>query len=282
MEIVYLPTNSLVPDPNQPRQIIDHDYVADLSKSIITEGIINPIEVDENNTIITGEMRWRAATLANLKTIPCKRVSIHGAERYRRQVIENIHRNTMSDWDTAIALKKLLGDYPSVLKMAESIGRSPTWIADRLNILKMPSQISKKIEQGKLSVMHVRALIGVPPEHRKELERRILGGLSGHVAVALVKLLKSYPSKSKEILATDITGIGTKENLIKRMMPVVQSMSYKITKSYENVDKLTKVKDFLVVWLAQNPKNIIGKIHAPRIALTLSVIEEAINEWKNS
>ncbi len=91
MKIVNVLLSKIKPDKNQPRQTIDEEHIKEISQSIVTEGVINAIEIDENNVIITGEQRWRAAKLAGLKEVPCKILKITPELRFRRQVIENLH-----------------------------------------------------------------------------------------------------------------------------------------------------------------------------------------------
>ena len=61
-------------NPDQPRKNFDDDALEELSKSIKTYGVVQPIIVKQNGdryVIIAGERRWRASRLAGLKTIPC-------------------------------------------------------------------------------------------------------------------------------------------------------------------------------------------------------------------
>jgi ParB family chromosome partitioning protein len=106
--IVEKKINEIIPDKNQPRKNIDQEKLEEMTRSMITEGLINPIEIDENNVIVTGEMRWRACMAAGQEVIKCRVVKVAGRDRYKRQVIENIHNNTMNSWDTAKALEYLL------------------------------------------------------------------------------------------------------------------------------------------------------------------------------
>ncbi len=68
-KIISIPIEKIKPDVNQPRQYIDEEDLKGMAQSIVTEGIINPIEVDKNFVIVTGERRWRAAKIAGLKSV---------------------------------------------------------------------------------------------------------------------------------------------------------------------------------------------------------------------
>jgi ParB family chromosome partitioning protein len=95
MQILQKNINEIRPDPNQPRKNFPEKRIREMAKSILTEGIINPIEIDKDGVIITGEMRWRSAKEAGLTTVPVKVID-PGENRFRRQVIENVHHNTMT------------------------------------------------------------------------------------------------------------------------------------------------------------------------------------------
>ena len=178
MRIVEIPINQLKRDSNQPRQTLDSERVKEMAKSILTEGVINPIEVDKDNVIVTGEMRWRAAKLAGLKTIPCKRMVINPEKRFCRQVIENIHHNTMTDWDTGKALQKLLLLLPgsnkegkghwndrNLTKLSNQIGKSDDYIKEKLDIINSSNKFQKAVKSG-LPGSFIRAINRAPEEFR--------------------------------------------------------------------------------------------------------------------
>lgn len=61
------------PDPNQPRQIFSDESLSELSDSIKSMGVIQPIVIRKDGKqaiIVDGERRYRASKLAKVKTIP--------------------------------------------------------------------------------------------------------------------------------------------------------------------------------------------------------------------
>lgn len=151
MEIIEIEINKIKPDQNQPRTSIDEEYLGGMAHSIGQQGVINAIEVDKDLMIVTGEVRWRSAMKAELKTIPAKIIDISDEHRFVRQVIANIHSNTMSDWDTATALKKLLNTWPgyksgevtetgvdadeAIVWLSETIGKSSAYIREKVSFI---------------------------------------------------------------------------------------------------------------------------------------------------
>ena len=73
-EIKYIPIDSIKPNPYQPRKDFNQKALEELSQSIKSFGLIQPISVrklqDNSYELIAGERRLRASELANLKEIP--------------------------------------------------------------------------------------------------------------------------------------------------------------------------------------------------------------------
>ena len=189
-EIVDFPLDKLIPDPNQPRKTIDPSKVEEMAQSIKTEGLINPIEVDEKFVIVTGEMRWRACKEIELKKIHCKIIKINPRDRFRRQVIENVHHNSMTGWDTAKSFEKLLIIYSpgeqirkpkkgitadkGIHWLAGQIGKSVGYISEHLEVLESSEQIKDAIKKGDIKLTFIRALKDTPDKYKKEMEKKIL------------------------------------------------------------------------------------------------------------
>ena len=87
--------NSIKPDPYQPRKIFDKGHITGLAQSLLQEGMINAIEVDENMMIVTGECRWKAAQKNKWSEVPItvKHGQISPYERLRHQIAENVHQS---------------------------------------------------------------------------------------------------------------------------------------------------------------------------------------------
>lgn len=114
MSIEIVPTSKLSPDPNQPRTDwnLHSDHISGLARSYAIHGIIDPITVDKNNTIILGECRWRAAKKAGLKTVPVRRMKVSSQhERFEKQLIDDAQKKDLTDqervWAYATAIASI-------------------------------------------------------------------------------------------------------------------------------------------------------------------------------
>ena len=80
-----------------------------MAETYKNQGLIQPIEIDKDYQIITGERRWRAAKLAGLKKIPCRILEdLTEEQKLERRLIENIHHEPLTDLEKAEAIKKLI------------------------------------------------------------------------------------------------------------------------------------------------------------------------------
>lgn len=109
------PISEIKADPNQPRKVFSDERIKKLSISLLHEGMINPIEIDENGIIITGENRFRAAKLIGWTEVPVNinKTPYSPYQRIKHQVAENVHQSgggetPMNPIDLAEAFKWLL------------------------------------------------------------------------------------------------------------------------------------------------------------------------------
>ena len=300
MEILEVKIDKIKPDPKQPRTSIDEIDLREMAQSIVTEGVINPIEVDKNYMIITGERRWRASKIAGLKTVPVKVLTMNKDERFMRQVIENIHHNTMNDWDTANALKKLLclspgdrhpkasltgpGADKGITWLSEKTGKSRAYIDEKLSLLGAPKGFQKAVKTGLISGTYMRALKQCPEVFKDKVEKKIMDGefRSRDTALRFVTALQreeNNPSVIKKLLETDYSkfeGVNVAEEEIAKISP---TLSTRIAKSYEPSQELSKIVDDMKAWLIENPKESIGKIHAARVIINLNVLVAMVSKW---
>ncbi|MDD2495208.1 MAG: nucleoid occlusion protein [Tissierellia bacterium] len=167
--IVNLDINKIIPNKNQPRKSFDEKSLEELSKSIKSYGIIQPITVrkiyDDIYEIIAGERRFRASKLINMETIPAVVIETGEEESAAMALIENLQREDLDFIEEAMAYERLLEDFNlSQTQLAEKVGKSQSTIANKMRILKLPESVKLKIKEGKLSERHARALLKIDDE----------------------------------------------------------------------------------------------------------------------
>lgn len=165
--VLKLLVDNIIPNPNQPRKIINQDSLEELAQSIRTQGIIQPLLVRKSKIpgkyeIVAGERRWRAATLAGLTEVPVYIRNLTDIEVMLAALLENIQREDLTPTEKARALKEIKDTlHLSLENMSVSLGMSCSAIANALRILKLPEDVQDLIQEGKLSAGHAKCLLAV-------------------------------------------------------------------------------------------------------------------------
>ena len=161
----YLPIEHLIPNQNQPRKDFSSDELNSLASSIGETGIIQPILVRKNNDfyeIVAGERRWRAAQIAKIHEVPVLIKQLTDEEVVKISIIENIQRVDLNPVEEANSFNQLIKDFGYTQeKVAVSLGKSRSHIANSLRLLSLPKSIIKLLKEGKMTSGHARALVGV-------------------------------------------------------------------------------------------------------------------------
>ena len=167
--------SKISPNKLQPRKSFDEKEMQELSNSIKNQGLIQPIIVREVDSgayeIIAGERRWRACQIAGLHSVNCVVMNIDEENVYELALIENIQRENLNVVEEAKAYKKLI--HLNNLKneeLAKKLGKSSSHISNLIRILDLDEEIHQMIIDGKISMGHARALIGVPNAVEKAKE----------------------------------------------------------------------------------------------------------------
>jgi len=126
-------------DPDQPRKTFNPEDVESMASTIEAQGVINPIEIDGDNVIVTGQLRWMAAEKAGLSEVPCIVWEGDAGERFERQVIENLNHHELTGEERDNAIVKLWGTktngervYSTMKCLGERVGLSEGAISDIL------------------------------------------------------------------------------------------------------------------------------------------------------
>ena len=159
--------SEIIANKDQPRKDFKKEELEELASSIKSQGILQPIVVrkkeEQQYEIIAGERRWRGAQIAGLHEIPALVREMTDNEAQEAALIENIQRGNLNAVEEARAYKKLLENkntgYDSLTSI---IGKSKSHISNMLRLLELDNEILNYIIEGKLSMGHARALIGVP------------------------------------------------------------------------------------------------------------------------
>lgn len=153
-------------NPGQPRRKFDEEKLQELAESIRQIGIIQPITLrsmgDGTYQIIAGERRFRAAGIANLKSIPAYIRDASNDEVMQMALIENIQREDLNAIDIAVSLNSLLETCGLTQEqLSGKVGKNRATISNYIRLLKLPAEIQIALKDKTIDMGHARALLSV-------------------------------------------------------------------------------------------------------------------------
>ena len=221
-KIVEIALDEIKKNPYQPRTYFNEEKLNELKESIEKNGLLQPIIVKKavkGYYIIAGERRYRAFELLGRKEIPAIIKEMTDEEMMVFAVLENLQREDLSALEESESYKNLM-DKMSLTQeeLAKKLGKSRPYIANSLRLLKLPTEIKNKLEQGVISTAHARTLLSLKTKKAMEevcalvVERKMsVRELEEYVA----KLLK--PKEVKKTKPKDIF-IEEQENILKKRL----------------------------------------------------------------
>ncbi len=253
-----LPIEKVIANPNQPRQDFNKEDLEDLTQSIASRGIIQPIIVrvsKENNDlyqIVAGERRWRAAQKAQLHEVPVVVRDFTDEELLEVAIIENVQRSNLNPVEEALAYKALIDNFNYTQEqVATGLGKSRSHVANLLRLLNLPEKVLKYVRVGTLSSGHARTLVG----HKQALALAnimIEENMSVREAEIYVKQRLDRKNLNKKINRKDADTRALEADLFTNIKMKVSidhkeiKGSGKLIISYNDLDELDKLCSILM------------------------------------
>ncbi len=158
------PINDIQPNRYQPRINFSDEELKKLKKSIIEQGIIQPLLVRNLNDtyeLIAGERRLRAAKQANLTHVPVFVKNLTDEQVLEVAIIENVQREDLNPLEEADAYYRLVSEFNYTQEMvAKKIGKNRSTIANLLRLRGLPKQIKGSLTSNEISMGHARSILG--------------------------------------------------------------------------------------------------------------------------
>jgi ParB family transcriptional regulator, chromosome partitioning protein len=248
-------TDLLRPNKFQPRTHIDDDRIDDLSRSIRSNGIIQPIvvrKVEQGYEIVAGERRWRAAQRAGLLKVPVVVRDIPEDRLLAVALIENIQREDLNPIEEAVAYRRLADEFHLTQEqIADAVGKDRSSVANYVRLLRLPQEVRGNVASNALSMGHARALLALPDENAQlRLAREIIArSLSVRETEALVKKT-GEPAAAKPEQTVDVhtrvaedklrLALGTRTRIVRK------GKGGRIEIDFVNEDELQRLYERLV------------------------------------
>jgi len=195
--LAKIPIDSISPNPFQPRIHFEPEAFEELKKSILSNGLIQPVTVRRiapfRYQMISGERRLKACYEIGYKEIPAYIIKVDEA-MLALALIENIQREKLNPIEIGLAYKRLMDEcHLTQEQIADKVGKDRTTIANTIRLLRLPKEIQDSLIKEEITAGHARAMINLPtPELQLEALKKILeGNLSVRKVEQLMKKLTS-------------------------------------------------------------------------------------------
>ncbi|HLV41554.1 MAG TPA: ParB/RepB/Spo0J family partition protein, partial [Brumimicrobium sp.] len=178
--VALLQISSIEANPFNPRTHFEEDALQELSDSIATHGIIQPITVRKlgrsKYQLISGERRFKASQMARLTEIPAYIRVANDQTMLEMALVENIQRQDLNAIEVALSYHRLIQECNLTQeKLAQQVSKSRTSITNHLRLLKLPAKIQLAVRENEISMGHARALVGIDnSEKQLEIFERVI------------------------------------------------------------------------------------------------------------
>ncbi len=241
--------SELIRNKYQPRKKFEETSLNELSESIKSRGIIQPIIVrnsdgDSKYEIIAGERRWLAAQKAGLHEVPIVVIDADDKKALEFGIVENVQRHDLNAIEEAEGYKRLIDEFSyDQEQVAKFIGKSRSHITNSLRLLSLPSEVIEFIKDNKLSPGHAKILVGL--ENCLSISKKII---SKKLSVRQTEnLVRAYKTPSKKLINNKDPNIRLLEqNLAEKIGLDVEIKNKKNNKgtiifSYKELDQLNRI-----------------------------------------
>ena len=233
----------------QPRKKFDETSLNELSESIKSRGIIQPIIVRDSNgntkyEIIAGERRWLAAQKAGLHEVPIVVIEADDKKALEFGIVENVQRHDLNAIEEAEGYKRLIDEFSYDQELvAKFIGKSRSHITNSLRLLSLPNEVIEFVKENKISPGHAKILVGL--ENCQLISKKII---SKKLSVRQTEsLVRAYKTPSKKLMKNKDPNIRILEqNLMEKIGMNVEIKNKKNNKgsiifNYKELDQLNRI-----------------------------------------
>ena len=233
----------------QPRKKFEETSLNELTESIKSRGIIQPIIVRDSNgnskyEIIAGERRWLAAQKAGLHEVPIVVIEADDKKALEFGIVENVQRHDLNAIEEAEGYKRLIDEFSyDQEQVAKFIGKSRSHITNSLRLLSLPDEVIEFVKENKISPGHAKILVGL--ENCQLISKKII---SKKLSVRQTEsLVRAYKTPSKKLMKNKDPNIRILEqNLMEKIGMNVEIKNKKNNKgsiifNYKELDQLNRI-----------------------------------------
>lgn len=234
-QVLLIPYDRILPNPNQPRKIFDQGELLNLAISIRMNGLLQPItvrEIENGYEIVSGERRLRAAKIAGMAVVPCIVIDVNSLKSAVFSLIENLQRQDLGYFEEAVAIEKLMTTYGlSQEEAARRLGKAPSTVSNKLRLLGLPTDVQKLLIEKSLSERHARALLKLEAEDIKPVLQKVIER-------------KLNVSQTEELVEETLAGKNKAVRRTKRMFSDVKIFLKTVSNAVETMQSAGIKADF--------------------------------------
>jgi ParB family chromosome partitioning protein len=207
-EVLEINLEEIKLNPYQPRKIFNEEKIQELSDSIVTNGLLQPIVVTRDGDkylLIAGERRYRATKLAGITLIRAIVLDVDNSKLRELALVENIQRDDLNIIEIAYSYAGLVNDYNITHEeLAKLVSKSRSSISNTLRLLTLSNFTQKMLGSSKITLGHAKLIVGLEEDQQKMIVDSIIGQkLSVRETEVLVKKLKNSDDKIDNIQKID-------------------------------------------------------------------------------
>lgn len=165
-------------DPDNARKRFDAADLAELAQSIKANGLAVPIllrPIADRYQIVHGERRFRAVQSLGWASIPADVRELDAESASWLALVENVQRADLSPIEEAQAYQAKLSTGITQSALGEKIGKSQSYIATKLRLLKLPDEIQQALQAHTISEGHAKQLLRLAgADHQVRICRKVI------------------------------------------------------------------------------------------------------------
>lgn len=253
MAQLMIPVKEIRPNPYQPRKYFDEEKLNELAQSIKEHGIFQPLILKKSiqgYEIVAGERRYRAATIIGLEEVPAILVEFTDAQMMEIALLENIQREDLNAIEEAQAYQSMMKELGLTQEeLSKRVGKSRTHIANTVRLLKMPKKLQTYVLEGKLTMGHVKPLIGLDDTKALEISKKAIDQeLSVRQVEDIVKGIKLQEARRNKPKVEKPKEYAYVESILrKKYRTKIKVEDKSITIKYNDTEDLNRILELMGV-----------------------------------
>lgn len=228
-EFTTIAIGNIIITKDNPRQEFKEEPLRQLGESIKTHGLLQPIVVRPKNgyfELVVGERRLRAAQLIGLTEIEAKIQDIDDATCMELRLIENTHREDLTDAEKGDAVYTLIEKYPekypSIKSVAEATSASYTIVKDQwcAKSRRLSPEVNRHIIDHVLPETHGLLILKYDHSTQNKLAKAMVKHkLTQRQVREFLKRYDAEPTANLDDLAEEAMGIKKVEIDVEKLTP---------------------------------------------------------------